>query len=333
MHNWDLVNPNAQTAHRLAMDFLSPSTTPILSWDYDWNRSPWDNPTVSGLGTQVFKGTTYNKYRILWSTAKAWDGGAAGQVPGGGTFHVGATFSGVDFDQPDAIIINKIQLQDAAGTPLALQPRLPGYDAGTLDAADGTLDVAFFNNGAQPLQLQNVITRDLPRTLSINAMMPGAEELVDVAGEPFSAWPESTKVLVRKSEPIGRGETFPVEVANLAQGRHIREKVAEDCDVADNTTGKPDTGGCAPGVNVDLFPATTLYLTATVVDPNAKHWDPQLERYVTGPVKTRVYYQVAGRHPDLNRNEVDDTVDIAKRTSVDRDRNGVPDEARLFQMR
>jgi hypothetical protein len=334
MHNWDLVNPNAQTAHRLRMEFLTQDPAAVLSWYYDGSLSPWINPTVSNIGTQVFKGTTYDKYRIEWSAGQNWDNGPSGQVPGGAVFHIGATFSGVDFDAPDDVIINKIQLLDAGGTPLALQPRLPGYDAGTLDVADGTLDVNFFNNnGAEPLELRNVITRELPRTLSIDAMMPNAEQLFDPFGEVFNPWRGSTRVRVRQSEPIERGGTLPVEVARLSQGRHILEKVPSKCNVADDRHGGPDAGGCVAGYNVDLFPATTLYVTANVVQPNARHWDPKLERYVTGPLTTRVFLQVAGRHPDLNRNEVDDSIDIATRTSLDENRDGVPDEARLFKMR
>ena len=81
---------------------------------------------MTNIGTQVFKGTNYDKYAIEWSAGQNWNNGPSGQVPGGAVFHIGATFSGVDFDAPDDVIINKLQLLDAAGTPLALQPRLPG---------------------------------------------------------------------------------------------------------------------------------------------------------------------------------------------------------------
>ena len=101
---------------------------------------------------------------------------------------------------------------------------------------------------------------------------------------------------VRQSEPIERGAALPVEVARLSQGRHILEKVSKKCNVADDANGGPDAGGCVPGYNVDLFPATSLYLTATVIEPNAKHWDRKLERYVNGPLTTCVFLQVAGRH-------------------------------------
>jgi len=80
------------------------------------------------------------------------------------------------------------------------------------------------------------------------------------------------------------------------------------------------------GVNIDLFPATTLYLTATVIDPNAKHWDPAAKTFVTGPVESHLFYQIAGRHPDLNRNGVDDFIDILQGKSKDTNGDGVPDE-------
>ena len=57
-----------------------------------------------------------------------------------------------------------------------------------------------------------------------------------------------------------------------------------------------------------------------------KHVDPQLKRYVVGDVSTRLYLQVAGRHPDLNRNKVDDAIDIVSERSRDLNRDGVPDE-------
>jgi len=58
-------------------------------------------------------------------------------------------------------------------------------------------------------------------------------------------------------------------------------------------------GSCKPGINVSLFPATTTYLAATVVDPSAKHWDFKAKRYVTGPVTSHAFLQFVGRHPDL----------------------------------
>ena len=157
-------------------------------------------------------------------------------------------------------------------------------------------------------------------------MMPNAEELFDAAGDTFNPWPGSTRNVLRRSEGIKRGGVQSVEVSRLSRGRNILERVDKDCDRQDSRVNDPDTAGCEPGVNVDLFPATSMYVTATVVTPNTKHWDRGLERYVTGDVTTRVFLQVAGHHPDLNRNEVDDTIDILNDRSTDRNQDGVPDE-------
>ena len=85
----------------------------------------------------------------------------------------------------------------------------------------------------------------------------------------------------------------------------------------------------ADGFLIDLFPATTMYITATVVDTGGQFWDPGKRRFVTGPVESRLFYQIAGRRPDLNRNGIDDLIDIQRGTSSDRRGIGVPDDARL----
>jgi len=55
MHNWNLVNPNAESGSSLAIDFLSTLPTVTISWFYNGNLSPWLNPTISGpSGTAVF---------------------------------------------------------------------------------------------------------------------------------------------------------------------------------------------------------------------------------------------------------------------------------------
>ena len=332
MHNWDLTNPNAQTARRFRMEFLSPNPTVTMSWAYTGSMSPWSTPTVSGpLGTAVFKGQTYNRFRIEWSTGQSWSGGSPGQVPGGADFHVGATFSGVDFDDPDAIVITKSQLLDAGGTPLALQPRLVGYDAGTLDSADGSLDLAFANlGGPARLQLEDVVVQQLPRVMAIDAMMRNTEAF-DWTGDPFRPWPETTRTVLRKPLELGRKQPVSLPVARMGDGRHILEKGGDDCDRGDMLKG-PDAR-CQGGIDVDLFPATTLYVRATVVDPKAKSWDPEKQVYRTGPVRSRIYLQIAGRHPDLNRNKVDDAIDIATGASRDENRDGVPDEAQRGERR
>jgi uncharacterized sporulation protein YeaH/YhbH (DUF444 family) len=53
-----------------------------------------------------------------------------------------------------------------------------------------------------------------------------------------------------------------------------------------------------------------------------------MKKMVVGPVTSQVFYQLAGRHPDLNRNGVDDYIDIATGTSKDPNHTGVPGEVK-----
>jgi hypothetical protein len=294
MWNWDFTNPNAQTATKLRMQFLSTKPSIILSWFWNGSSSPWTNPSVSKLaGTTNFKGTTYNRYQIEWSTPKPWSGGVSGQVPGGATFHVGATFSSVDFSAPDAIIITEVDLLDVSDTVLAERPRHLGFDAGTLDSASDSLVLHFFNTVSANLILQNVVVQQLPRVMSIEGMVRGGR-MVDPYGQPVQVWPETTRTVIRQAK-LEKGQDVSVPLAPLSQPPHIREVLTErDCDARDRLKG-PDTTQCRPGVSTDLFPATTMLITATVVDPNGRRWDPRRKTYVTGPVTSLLWYQVAGR--------------------------------------
>ncbi|MGZ4664967.1 MAG: hypothetical protein ACXV5Q_07980 [Frankiaceae bacterium] len=326
MHNWDLTNPNAQAAHGFRLTFLATTPTVIESWSYSGDRSPWINPSVSGsLGTTTFKGQTWFRHTITWTTGQTWTNGASGVVPGGTTFHVGATFSGVDFNTPDPIIITKSELLDGSGNPLTLSPRLPGYDSGTLDAADGSLNLQFTNFAVAPIIIRNVVVRQFPTIVSLNSLVPGAKFL-DLLGRPLPPWPKSTVTLARKPVTIkGRGSTS-VTIAKLGMKRHILEKVGKDCGRGDRTI-EPDVRFCRPGYSVDLFPATTTLLQVTVVLPNVKHFVRQLKRYVIGDVPETMFVQIGGRHPDLNHNGRDDAIDIASGAAKDRNNDGVPDEA------
>ncbi len=295
MWNWDFTNPNAETAFRLRIDFLSTQPSIVLSWAYTGSLSPWTTPVVTGpSGTQVFKGTTYNRYRVEWSTGQTWSGGNPGEVLGGTNFHVGATFSAVNFSDPDAIIITDAELLDNTGTPLALRPRLPAFDAGTPDAADGNLNLRFFNVGNRPFIIRDVMVRELPRVLSLDAMVRGSP-ITDVRGERFDPWPRTARRLVKEATVRGRGGELKVPLARLTQGPHVRHVVTQrDCEVEDRVKG-PDVRRCTPGVQTDLFPATAVYITATIVDPQARHWDRVRKEYVVGPVETHLFYQIAGR--------------------------------------
>jgi hypothetical protein len=333
--NWDFVNPNAQTATKLRMDFLSTQVSLTVQGPYNGNESPWINPTVSAsLGTQVFQSVTYNRYQVTWSAGHAWDGhvpggpgpssGASGQVVGGGTFHVGTGFSGVNYNLPNPIIITNVTLFDASNTALALHPRAVAFDSGALDAADGTFDVRAMNVAGTPLRLDSVNVQLLPRLLAIDAMVASNKRLLDVRSQPFAAWDAARTIKLGRS--LEKGQSMAIQIARLSDKRHVIKRLtADDCARNDRLSG-PDTTSCKPGINVDLFPATTTYLTATVIDPSAKHWDIKAKKYITGPVTSHAFLQFVGRHPDLNKNGVDDYIDILTERSKDTNRDGVPDE-------
>ena len=82
---------------------------------------------------------------------------------------------------------------------------------------------------------------------------------------------------------------------------------------------------CPEGNVLSLFPATSIYITATVVQPNARHYDRELDEFVTGPVESKIFYQFAGIVPDLNKNGIDDLIDIREGTEKDINGNGVID--------
>ena len=332
MHNWDLVNPNSQTGHQFRLTFLSPQSSPVMSWSYGGNLSPWVNPTLTSNGTQSFNGTTYNRFRLTWSTDDPWSGGPDGQVPGGAEFHVGATFSGVDFNQPDPIIITNSELLDAGGTPLPLKPRLPGYDVGTLDSDDGSFVVDFSNFGPL-IEIQNVVLRRWPRVLSIDSMVPGAQ-FRDPFGEPMEDLGRPRTLVRSDGKPITRKRGASVRIARLSQERHILEEVDEKCEANDSPApGDVDAPSCVPGFNTSLFPATTWMITADAVSAPTRVFDKRRKRFVRKRLVSKIWYQVGGIHPDLNRNKIDDAVDIEFLDSEDDDEDGVPDDAKRGRRR
>ena len=348
IHNWDFTNPNSVNARRIRFDLLSTLPALTISWSYGGTLSPWSAPVVSGpLGTTTFRGTVYNRFQVTWSTGQAWANGASGVVPAGANFHVGAAFAGVDYTAPDPVIVVKVQLLDNSGNPLTLQPRMIGYDAGTLDAADGVLRFNLFNvdDAARALIVRNVRLFQLPRVASIDSMMPGARP-VSWQGFPITPWKGNSAAACNgnnaRRSAAAAGCTFRlgeapqrIAVASLSQGRHVAERYSGKCAPTRRGRGpgdsiaSPDVNECPNrGFSLDLFPSTMLYLMADVIDPAAKHWDPATNSFVVGPVTSKLFYQVAGRHPDLNRNGVDDYIDIATGTSKDGDRSGVPDEVK-----
>jgi hypothetical protein len=327
MHNWDLVNPNSQTGHQFRLTFLSPQDDPVMSWSYGGPLSPWSTPALSDAGTQSFNGTTYNRFRLTWSTDKSWSGGPDGQVPGGGEFHIGATFSGVDFNQPDPIIITNSELLDASGDPLPLKPRLPGYDVGTLDRDDGgfSIDFSAFGGGGEDMVIDNLVLTRLPRVLSIDSMVQNAR-LRDPFGEPIRPWSRPRKLL-RRPKPVPRKGTS-IKIAELNDEREILEEIDDTCEVGDSPLPDDvDAPACKPGFNASLFPSTTILLTADVVTGPTRAYDRRKKRFVRKRLVSRVYYQLGGIRPDLNKNRIDDAIDIEFGDSEDDNEDGVPDEA------
>ena len=313
MHNWNLTNPNAEQGNSLAIDFLSVLPTVSISWSFAGASSPWINPTVSGpSGTAVFKGATYNKYTITWSAPNpAWSDPSPGIVAGGAVFHIGTTFTGVDFNAPDPIIIQDVTLFDASSNPLALHPRLAGYDAGTLDAANGTFSLHFFPvAGAPSLRLQSARIYQLPRVAAIESMVGDGRPLTRDK-TPIVPW----SVIECPSSNLREGATC--SVANIAQPPHIKETYGlgqpgvYDCSqgvphLPPRKPNQPSTrlqdspnpldyeGPICAGTQQDPFPSTTVYVIATFVDPAAKHYDPVSRQYVVGPLVSTAYYQFAG---------------------------------------
>ena len=316
MWNWDMVNPNAAAAYSLDLTVLYPSATPpVLAWSFAGCSSPWINPTVIGPtgGPQTFQGSTYYPYTLRWNTPNPGSCvGTPGQAPGGVLFHIGATFTSVNFNlsTPNPIVIKDVILRDSGGTAMSLNPRLHAFDAGTLDTIGGTLNLGVFNLGDAPLQLGNLQMRELPRVVALDQMVRDGR-IADFTGMPFEPWPDTTRTLVDKAsvEP-GRGLSLPI--ARLDQKRHVYEVVTpQDClkALGDRLGGGPDTTDCFPGTNIDLFPSTTMYFIGDSVDPVATYWDPVKKTYLRGPLTSRTYYQVTGRRLDTNKNGVDDFLD------------------------
>lgn len=315
---WDLINPNAGPAHSLELRVLHPSATaPVIDSAYAGCDSPWLAPSVSGpVGpAQVVRGGTYYPYLVQWSRPNpAWasgacaaSSGAPGQVAGGGRFHIGAAFMATGFDpaRVEPLLTHEVVLRDASGKAMTLNPRVHGLDAGSFDAA-GNFNLTAFNPGRTPLRLDNVRVRELPRVMALEQMV-GTGRMADFSGRDFAIWPGSER-------PIGGGVVQPSEpwtlpVGKVNKDRNVHQVINPDDCKGDRLFGSTDTQQCRPGVVVDLFPATAVYLTATSIDPAATYWDATHRTYVQGALSTRVYYQLSGRRLDLDGNGIDDYID------------------------
>ena len=301
MWTWDFTNPNMEAATKLHMELLSAEPALILSWPLEEASSPWIKPALSGpSGERVFKGKTYKVYQIEWSMANERSPTPGRVAPGNG-FQVGATFSRASKTGPEAVIVSNVTLYDENGQTLRGHPQWLGFDAGTIDRNSGNLNIRFFNFLDRPLILRDVVVRDLPEFMSIKAMARN-KPISDIFDRKFTPWTtrrpvlQSTIAEMLKWEAmpldnegswrrhlnytIEPNEEFKVPVANSAQGRHISvQRHDSDClpSRASDFALK-----CHSGITVDdLFPATTMYITATIADPSG--------------VESHIFYQVAGR--------------------------------------
>ncbi|MCE7925761.1 MAG: hypothetical protein DYG98_22140 [Haliscomenobacteraceae bacterium CHB4] len=323
--NWDFVNPNSTDAHSLVLTLLSTASSLTLSWSFNGTMSPWTNPTVASTGgTRTFQGATYNVFTLTFSTDKAWSGGPDGVVPPGVEFHVGASFS-----EANPIIVYETRLKNSGGTDLPLHPRAVSFDAGTADLASGDFNIRAFNGAdAGNLIIRNLQVNFLPRMASIETMMREGRP-IDIRGIPVNLRPASKSF--RPIENRELKDNFSFTLAKFLDPRHVDEtydstgcKRGHKGGVNDTKSGEIEY--CPHGTVLSLFPSTYVYLTATVVDPDAEYFDRAQNKMVRGPLETRVFYQFAGILPDFNKNGVDDLLDIRNKTSVDENQNGIPDD-------
>lgn len=321
MYNWDLVNPNQAAGYSLSIDFLSAKPTVSLQWSYDGDRSPWKLPVVTDMG---MKGKLY-AHRITWSTPNpAYAGTVQGMVAGGATFHIGATFTGVDFNQPDPIVVDVVTLynrpSNGQSTPLVLHPRLPSFDTGTVDANGHFVLDMYMPQGGAPLQLKSARLYQLPRVASIDSMI-GSGNPRSFDGLPITPW----RSVACAPGSLADGRRCLIgnkgDRPHVLVEHHLGEPGVVDCGLppvrlrpprwlppirlklpeatpppsANDRSEAPDEEGpiCA-GVRHDPFPSTTVYLVATFVDPKAHHYSRPLRHYITGPVTSKVFYQFAG---------------------------------------
>jgi hypothetical protein len=324
LYNWDFVNPNDEDAHALQLEILSEANTLTIGWFYTGSSSPWTSPTISATGaTTSFQGTTYNNFELDFSTGKSWSGGSNGVVPPGIKFHIGASFL-----ESDAVIVRDTKLFDSGGIELPLAPRIFGYDDGTLDTSTGDFELTFTNFDVdRPLILRSLEVSRVPRMIDINSMVENAT-LVGRTGFPVTL---TTSCQWAKDMVVE--DRISISIAGLMDERTVDFTYdPEDCEpgiIGLDGSLDIDKGGleyCAEGTVLSLFPSTYIYVTATVVDPEAKYWDPIQGDFIEGPLETKIFYQFAGFKPDLNNNTVDDLIDIRTGTSVDENGNGIPDE-------
>ena len=326
VYNWDLINPNAEDAHSLQITLLSSASSLTLSTWWNGSRSPWGNPTVSSTGsTRTFQGNTYNEFILDFSADKSWTGGADGVVPGGVGFHIGAGFA-----EPDLVIVYDTKLKNNGGSDLTLHPRMAGFNRGAADMASGDFTMTMYNTipAAGDIMIRDMNIEYLPRLVDINTMLVG-EKMRDVRGRtivPHGSCNHNRNFNLKDIRTFHLGKLSDQRTVDITY------TPPADCKPGAYFAGAGDAEGvslkyCFKGNALSLFPATTVYVTATLVDPNARYFNRETGEYVNGPLESKIFYQFSGILPDFNKNGVDDLIDIREGTSKDGNGNGVVDEA------
>lgn len=323
LYNWDFANPNSDAAHSMEITLLSTAPSLTISWWYNGSRSPWRNPTISSsLGSKTFQGTTYNEFLLTFSVDKSWSNGNPGIAPPGVEFHTGASFV-----ESDPVIVYDTKLKNNGGADLPLHPRMIGFDAGSMDLSTGDFSVSMFNPNHEEgdLIIQDFTFQFLPRLVDIESMLENVP-LQDIRGLPVNPYSRCTPMTQFE---LAENQAF--RLASLTDNRFVDITYnSDDCEpgiVASPNDGRGiEVVYCPNGTALSLFPSTAIYISATIVDPNANYYDPDSGFMVTGPLTSKVFYQFAGIVPDFNNNGEDDLIDIRTGVSKDVNSNGVVDE-------
>jgi len=324
--NWDFINPNDSTATGFSITVLvQPGDgTPTAGSIYTGGLSPWGNVSISADGSEVFKDINYNRFQIDFTEPQNWNNGGPGEIPAGEDFHVGV---GLTTDY----IVRNVEFSDAGGA-MDLRPRVVGYTTGgSFDPSTGKFHVTFSNAEpeGEPLILSDFVVRYLPRTVDINEMVNGGS-LTGSDGNPVEPWlvrgaEEESYVLVDKTD---------VNIGSLSNPRAVDFIATPDqeCGLIEAPPVEDPRSPnqmiyCRDGHILGLFPSARIYIEATVTDPDATYFDRDLGRFVTGPLKQRIFAQLAGVSPDLNDNGIDDAIDLSSGECDDVNRNGVCDDS------
>ena len=324
LSNWDFINPNDSTADGLSITLLvaQDDEDPEIGSVYSGGLSPWETASLSSNGSQMFQGTTYDRYIVNFTDPQNWNNGDSGQIPAGEEFHVGVGLT-------TNYIVRDVTLS-SSGSPMELHPRVVGYTPdGSFDPATGDyhLSVSVPDPENGPLIISDVQIHHLPRTLSIDQMV-STGALIDADGRTIVPWAS------RVGDDMDLATTGDLAVANLAEPRAVDFTRTPDADCPPLPTIDPvpdsdlfDLNYCEDGPALGLFPSARVYVEATITDPNARYFDRNTGTMVTGPQSNRLFIQFPGAIPDLNDNGVDDSIDIDTGVCLDINANGVCDSA------